>query len=304
MPITYTPIGGESGQSRSLSIEANGKRAYTAHWRAETGNSQVGAKAVEGDFPVKLGMTYAHFDESDDNSYAQRVTVSEDTAAGDGCQWVITVEYGPANPLEFTPQDPMIERPKISFASNQFQVPVTVTIEDGEEVAVVNSAGDAFNNPPVLVDQPRLLMTITRNEPAYDPLLANDLHNAINSTTWFGLPALVWKCLNITGEQATDANGDRYWVVTYQFELNRETWLVLVLDQGMREINAAGKKVAITDDKGQFVDEPWPLNADGSKKATGQAGEFLEFHVYPEIDFSIFNLDAFHQDLITAGLLL
>lgn len=304
MPITYTLIGSESGQSRSLTVEANGRKSYTLHWRAETDDKEIGAKQVEGDFPVKRGMTYSAFGEDDDGSYAQRVSITEDTTAGDGCTWMITVEYGPADPLEFTPTDPMIERPKISFASNQFQVPVTVTFEDGEEVAVVNSAGDPFD-PPVMVDQPRLLMTITRNEAAYNALLANDLHNAINNAPWFGLPALVWKCLNITGEQAQDPNGDRYWVVTYQFELNRDQWLVLVLDQGMREVTSAGKKIAITDDKGQFADSPWPLNANGSKKATGQAGEFLEFHVYPEVDFSsAFNLDSFHQDLVAAGLLL
>jgi hypothetical protein len=300
MPITYSPVGGESGQSRTLTVGEDGKRAYVLYYRAETGDKQVGAKEVEAGCPVRLGDAYEAFGETDETVFARSFTIAEDASAGDGTVWLITIQYGPGNPLEFTPTDPLIQRPKIGFTSTRFQKPADRDIDDEP---VVNSAGDPFD-PPFMVDQTRPFMTIVRNEPYFSPLLAKDFHNALNAGPWFGRPALEWKCLDITGDESQDPNGDRYWVVTYQFELNEETWVAQILDIGMREKNAAGKKVAITDDRGREVDAPWPLNEDGSKKAVGAAADFLEFHLYREADFADLNLDDFHQELIDTGLLI
>jgi hypothetical protein len=306
MTITYTPIASESGQARSSTQDETWRRTYVLHWRAETDDKWIGAKAVRAACPVAIGNVYqapgpgGTIMETDLGSFAVRITATEDTSAGDGLHWNVSVEYGQFNALDQTPQDPLVARPKISFTSTRFQIPAETDINDEP---VVNSAGDPFD-PPIMLDQTRPFMTIVRNEPYFSPLLAKDYHNALNDATWFGRPELEWKCLDITGEEAQDPDGNRYWVVTYQFELNADTWVVEPLDIGMREINSSGKKIAITDDQGREIDAPWPLNDDGSKKPSGTKAGLLEFHLYPEMDFSVLNLDAFHADLIAAGLLI
>jgi hypothetical protein len=301
MAITYTVIGEESGQARTSSQDENWRRTYTRHFRAETDNPLIGPKAVRESCPVQIGQVYEADGETDLGAFAVRINVTGDTGTGaDGRQWIISIEYGQFNALEIQPADPMIARPKISFSSTRFQVPATKDIDDEP---VVNSAGDPFD-PPFMLDETRPFMTIVKNEAGFPPLLAQDYHNSINNAPWFGLPELVWKCVDITGDEAQDPDGGRYWVVTYQFEMKRETWVEKLMDVGMREINSSGKKIAITDDRGREVDAPWPLNENGTKKAVGVTAEFMEFHLYKEMDFSALNLDSFYTDLVNAGLLL
>src|SRR5262245_2717067 len=179
--ILYREIGSESGQARACADDANWNRTYTRHWRVITDDPQIGPKAVKDACPVGIGQTYRTATEDDENSYCISRTVAEDTQANDGRQWIVTVEYGPGNPLEFQPQDPMIERPSIAFSSTRFQVPAYF---DWQNNPVVNSAGDPFQKPYML-DQARPFMSIKRNERAFPPLLASDYHNCINTGLWF-----------------------------------------------------------------------------------------------------------------------
>jgi hypothetical protein len=299
MAITYTP--NPIGQARTYSQDETGRRTCTRYFQAETSDPLIGPKAVHDACPVQRGMTYNWDGESDSKSYAVNISVNEDTSTEDGRWWIVAIQYSPFNAIDFNPTDPMTARPKISFTSTRFQVPALETAEE-DPIPIVNSADDPFD-PPVMIDQTRPLMTIVKNEAYFDPLLARDYHNAVNDAQWFGRPALEWKCLDITGDEATDQNGDRYWVVTYQFEMNPDTWIVKVLDEGMREINTSGKKVKILDEAGREISDPWPLNENGTKKAVGQPGEFLNYHLYREVDFTVLNLDDFYQDLVDSGLL-
>lgn len=299
MSIVYEEIGASNGQPRTSTQGADWKRTYTRHWQAETDSAAIGPKAVREACPVAIGQPYDDGTETDPGSFCQSISVTEDTEAADGLRWLVTAEYGPLNVLEFSVQAPLDQRPTIRFDKEVFQEPATKDIDDEP---VVNSAGDPFD-PPIMLDRRWPIMQIVRNEPSYSPLLANDYCGTINNAEWFGRPAKEWKCLDITGEEAVDPDGHRYWVVSYVFQLKRDTWVERVMDVGYNELDDDDNRIKILDKNGSPVGSPWPLNEDGTKKAAGEAAEFLEFKLLPEVDFSIFNLDTFYNDLVTSGLL-
>jgi hypothetical protein len=99
MTITYTVIGEESGQARTSSQDENWRRTYTRHFRAETDNPLIGPKAVRESCPVQIGQVYEAAGETDLGAFAVRINVTGDTAAADGRQWIISIEYGQFNAL-------------------------------------------------------------------------------------------------------------------------------------------------------------------------------------------------------------
>lgn len=300
MAIEYELIGSPSGVARSSTQDADWKRTYVQHWRAITDNPLIGPGEVRANAPVAIGQTYNAGTESDSGSYCQQIAVSEDTTADDGCQWIISAQYGPFDVMSQAPEVPFTQRPKLSFGFSEFQQVQTV---DANGDAILNSAGDPFN-PPLMEDVSWPIMTITRNEPGFNLGLVATAKGKINALPWFGRPAKWWRCLNIAGDEAQDPDGAIYFVVTYQFALNPNEWTAEVLDQGMRELNSNGERVAILDKYGNKVTEPWPLNEDGTKKAVGEDPEFLVFDVIESIDYSVFDLDTFYNEEVAAGRLI
>lgn len=298
MPIEYSPLGSESGVARQSSQGSDWRRTYTQHWRAITDDPAIGAAEVRINAPVAIGQIYQTATESDAGSFCQQVAAVEDTQANDGCQWIVTAEYGPYDVLSQSPELPMTQRPKLSFGWAEFQVP---QLKSALGNPIANSAGDAYNDPPLMMDDAWPLMMITRNEAGYSLPLVAQCKNRVNNAPWFGFPAKWWKCVNITADEALDPNGAIYFVVTYEFALNPNEWIAELPDWGLREIKANGDKVAILDRYGAKVTSPWPLNQDGTKKAPGEELEFIEFEVHEAIDFGIFNLDTFYAEEVTAG---
>ena len=212
-------------------------------------------------------------------------------------QWLLTCEYEVY--LE-VPEDPLLARPKIQYGSNRFQ---TTILFDQDGNPIVNSAFDFFEESPEK-DDSRNLMTIVRNEAKYDPSLTRGCRNTINNAPWFGEPKFTWKCLDVTGQMVLDSFGNNYWEVTYEYENKPETWVLKLLDVGYNSIDLTdGKRVQIRDKENHPLTAPRPLNSDGTAKNEDDLPDELEFHTYPEIDFTIFNLDSFYTLLQSLGLL-
>lgn len=101
-------------------------------------------------------------------------------------------------------------------------------------IACVNSSGEAFD-PPIMFEELRPTVTISRNETAYNPAIALQYQNAVNLTTFFGAPPLCAKMTRITGQKMIDI-GFQYWKITYEIEFRGDTFCLFVLDQGYRDI--------------------------------------------------------------------
>jgi hypothetical protein len=299
--LSVSAAGMSFGQARSGSVSRDGGRAYTRILLVETSGQSVGPKAVIAGLSVAIGQHYKADRDGEDGaedlaSFAQSIAVAE--TSDDGCQWIATIEYGRYN-AEINPLNPLDSRPKISWQWEQGQR-VATRDKDGEDV--VNSAGDYFV-PAVEVDEARPIFQIVHNESTLFPTLIDAYQNSINDAPWFGMAARKWK---VTIGPATqvfnpEVTGNYYWEVTYQFYLSREEegWIFKVADQGMRELYGADltKIRHVTDDHGEKVTEPAPLNADGTKKATGEALEFIHFNILPETDFSGLGFDLFLASL-------
>src|SRR5262249_15878222 len=79
---------------------------------------------------------------------------------------------------------PLFKRPDVRWGFANFQRPGIWTI-DNPSRAIVNSAGEPFD-PPVEIDDSRLVLTLVRNEPAFAPLTSLLYKDAINSDTFLG----------------------------------------------------------------------------------------------------------------------
>jgi len=294
MSITYDEIFGGRGSS----LDPNWGRFYTRQWRAITDDPAIGPKTVRDSAPVARGDAYVSGSESDAGSFCQNLTVQEDGQANDGCQWIVTAEYGPFDVISLTPEVPTTQRPRVSFDWVEYERPLE---QDANGDPIVNSAGDYFD-PPVMTTVSNPLMRIERNEAGYNLGLVADCKGRINDALWFGRAAKTWKCVNILGTETTGPDGEIYFIVVYEFEYKAEGWDIPVLDQGMHEL-VSSTKVKIRDSNGSWVSSPWPLNADGTKKAATDDAEFIVFE-YEQIDFTVFNLDAFYDEEVLAGRLI
>ena len=77
--------------------------------------------------------------------------------------WTVTAEYS----SEFTlAENPTNDPATITWGSEQFQ---RVVVVDKEGDAVVNSAGDPFD-PPIMADDSRRVVTVTKNLNRYKAL--------------------------------------------------------------------------------------------------------------------------------------
>jgi hypothetical protein len=271
---------------------ADWKRTYTRVWQVITDSFNDGPRTVREALSVGLGMPYATPNESDNGAFVQ--SLSAECVSDDGLQWEVTVEYGPYQPLD-RPQNPLDEQPTIAFSWAQFERPCDFDVGG---LAILNSAGDSYD-PPVMVDDPRPILQLVRNEASFDPALVHQYRNKVNSTSFFGADPGTVKVANITGHRVKHPDLGYYWEVSYEFA-NNDTWHVFVLEQGMRQlVPGTSTKKTILDTAGTKVTSPWPLAANGTALPVGSTPIFREWIVYGEVDFSVFGFDDFYLTLIS-----
>lgn len=231
--------------------------------------------------------------EEDTTSFCQDISCTVASQADDGCQWDVTLKYGPfGGEAQVFPENPLDHPLVLSWGSARFEETAEA---DRDGNAILNSAGDYFDPPPTR-DDSRIILKIVRNESTFSPTLAQTWKNTVNDADWTvaneTFPANTVKVIDITGELSYNAKCGYYWPVTYEFEINPDTWTRKILDQGMRARNpGTGKLVAVLDEKGQSVSSPVLLDGAGSQLTTGNDPVFLEFELCPESDFSLLNFD-------------
>ncbi len=201
--------------------------------------------------------------------------------------WIVTVEYDTTtNPEQ--EENPLDRPAEVTWSFTQFQ---RIAEKDVNGEALLNSAGYYFDPPPE-IDDSRPVLTITRNEPAFNASQAIDYQDAVNSDSFLGFEPYQAKVANITATRQFEKVW--YWKVTYEFHFRREQWTLEILDQGrwragrkaIRQKNEAGTEIP-----GTHVTDPVPLDGNGEPLAdpTPDNAVFLPFDVYKEREFSAFN---------------
>jgi hypothetical protein len=262
------------------------QHTYKRYFQVETDNPAVGARAVREALPIGIGNTYDTGHEIDKFSFCEDIKVKcRDGDNDDGCTWDCELLYGPYDAIQ-RPENPLLAPIKTNWDAIQFE---TIVDRDINGNAVVNTAGDYFD-PPVTRDDNRPLLVIVRNEGSYDPDLAGLYRDAINQDIFLNRFApLTVKCKAIKPQHILDPFIGWYWEVTYEFEIKRDTWIKEILSQGMRQLKEDRSGWEVITDKGGPISAPVPLDENGRKLDPSADPVFMEYHIYNELSFSVFN---------------
>lgn len=240
--------------------EMSGRRQYFRRYLVRT-DSKLDGPAVILNAPglPSRGMPYSTLSENDPAARVVRRRASE--SPDSWMIWHVDVEYDTVRPPDKNPLD---DPPDIRVGSEPYRKPFPGKFSqdassnpDGTPAgrmykALTNSAGEPFD-PPLDYQASRPLITITRNEGAFDLRIPERFTDSVNAEDWGGIKKHHAYMRSIEGRRvyAPGENNDErdvlYWEVTYQIAINREGWDLELLDVG------------------HFY---WPLKDDGERKAT------------------------------------
>lgn len=267
------------GRGGAIDVELQG--TYTRVFQVITDNPLDGPLSAMSAIGIRRGDVYFNGQELDPNAFATDIRADPAGDADDARQWVVTVDYGPLPPRQDNPLD---EPPEVEWGFAQFE---EVCDQDVFGVAILNSAGDYFD-PPVVRDDSRTVLTVTRNEADFSARLAADHRDRINAAPFFGQARHCVKCSSITGTRQFVAGLGFYWKVRYEFHFDDRTFHKTILNQGLREKVAVVRKQIMIDQE-LPASSPVLLDSTGRALPPGGTPVYRTFQVYREADFSIFN---------------
>lgn len=234
------------------------------------------------------------FDEHPNNSAALCVDVAAVQDERQRYKWVVTCTYtSEYDPPSVLPDDPADEEPEIS----EDTVDIIVAMdEDFDEVAVLNSAGDAFD-PPLTKEEAASVIRYAKNIAEYDVDLWDGLRKTTNNqaVTIIGWtdkeysPNTLWlKSIRVT--KAT-RNSYSYFRVEAEIHYKSGGHLLKVLDQGRRgyeddlEPLTGAPPHVFMDNAGNALQSPTLLTTDGVKTDTPEYKSFRNKRSYTWADF-------------------
>lgn len=328
--MSTTLIGSTWIQPRSGSDDDDNNREFVRAFFVLASSPTVGPIAVLATPGIPaIGVNYEGDDASeiDIGAVVRRRNARQDSVAPQ--LWVVEVTYsvkpltgngGDPNKGDPTQQAPNpLDRPaqwELSF--QEFQRPVTegylvndsdqlldaegdpIAEEDADTavaVAIVNSAGDPYDPPPMR-DDSRIVLVVTRNEPwPADATFARAYKDAVNSDTFFGVPPGFAKVKSIRARNAYEPQIGKFIQVTYEFTIREgnfdgDNWNLNLLDAGYNQLDGSGDPVAITDKNGVAVSSPQRLNGTGVwLDNPDDPSVYRRWRIYPRKPFAALGLE-------------
>jgi hypothetical protein len=293
-----------------------GGREYTTQIQAITDDPRVGTQVVLSSMGLRLGSYYSWPHTSTATEYDGGAFLQDISAArsgSDGKQWLLTLTYGgydvdheggAANGITNNGVlSPFDMPPQIRWGSRDVERTWPEDFTDPTPQPYVNAAGDPLTDPPKTEDS-NPVVTIVRNERAYDPAIVSTYKNRTNDGVWLAAPSLpgvtggfagyddnTMKCCDISAVRQYDADWGVYWEVSYEFELRPDTWEVQILNAGLRSLDGSGHLKQIVAADGAAVSSPVCLEADGTYDPTSPpTPNYLTFQPYRKVDFSGLNI--------------
>lgn len=279
----------EVASGRDGSLNNKGERSYSRTFQVVTSDPLDGPLLVRTAAGIpQRGSIYATATEFDPGAKVKTVNPAQD--ADNPKVWTVRVEYDSVT--EDKPENPLDRPAEITWSAAPYS---RVVWRDVDGKAILNSAGSYFD-PPLEVDDSRPVLTIVRNEATYNPAVAIDYQDAINSDSWLGFAPRQAKVAKIEASSAIE-NDVFYWRVVREFHFRRETWAMSVLDQGRYEKrNDKPVPIKVYTENGtaipnSHVTDPVPLDGAGLRLTNPgpDTAKFLTFKVYKERPFAAFN---------------
>lgn len=202
-----------------------------------------------------------------------------------------------------TIEDPFAQEPIWSYTFSGTNEPIDRDKDNKPIINVVKESPD----PPLTEEFHDLVVHYNHNWQAYNPLIAADYQNAINSNAYliagYNYPARTVLIRNFSGEPMR-AGAILYWNVTMEFHIRYDAndegkpenerkgeWVRRVVNEGFRErkeIN--GDIVEALDVNGNKYSSPIQLDENGVKIAEGDPIYLLAFNTKRERDFTTLNI--------------
>jgi hypothetical protein len=283
--------------AREKSTGDTGVRTYRRRFLVTTNNVKDDSNVVE----LALGIPQRYFPYVTSTSVDSEALVTDiQTSQQTGYHWHIDVTYSTDHGDEEEDDDvnPLARAAEIDWDFETVQIPIFGTpdqnIRDPEgnlyTGPIRTSAGEIFD-PPANQEESRPVVTVTRNEATYNPALALQYHNAVNSDYFQGIQPRQAKMRAIRGTRQTE-KGQAYWRLTYVIAFKFDLWDLRLLDHGSWYLDGGVKKYF----EEEGVRYLGFLNTDGTARATSDivAGttepNFLKYRVAREEPFSALNL--------------
>lgn len=207
--------------------------------------------------------------------------------------WRVTCEYDSKHGEQQSPgqgnENPLDDQAEIEWSSEKFKSIKTSWLQDVpcapppgmilKWTPIRNSAFEAYLDPPE-IDDSRVVLKISRNQPTYNATLSIPYANALNSDVFFGAPPCTAKMEPWQAVSKWKGNLF-YWRVTYEIHFKFDGWDLVILDAGknMRtQVGSQGQNTlrwvrdAIRGKDGTPISDPVPLNGFGQPLALPEDG--------------------------------
>lgn len=269
-------------------------RGYVRRFRVFCSSAYDGPNTVKTALGIRYGDRYVGLAGTENDQYSYVNSIDAQQEEGDSLCWIVTVTYGWFDALTAgggPNNNPLLMPLEVEWGYRNQE---TVAQYDNNGNAIVNTAGDPFD-PPVVIDDPRPVMTVVRNEAVFPWAMAYQYRTAVNSDNFGPVGPQMARVIRIGGKYAFHPLIGWYSIVTYEFEFNPPIgYRPLILNMGLRKISQAsatlGKLVPITIN-GQPVSQPMLLTKAGYLAKPTDPPYYLQPQIYPELPFAAFNFD-------------
>ena len=276
------------------------ERNYTLVYEVDTddvADSAITARLASG-VPSRLS-TFSHGNDSDDNAVLLTKKVKLVKARDSYNRWVVTCGFKTPTPGLYSSidptivDDPLLQPTKWRGSFVQFLRSVT---HDKDGTQIKNTAGDAFIDPPITMDDSKLSIIASKNYAEADMPDWATFVNSVNDDAWWGFGSRKIKVQSIEWDQFFFGSV-AFYRVDFHFLVDFENWDIKPLHAGFYELEGGtGDRARILDKYGAPVAVPWPLNSDGSKLTQAEIDTDSEvygaFRCYREKDYATLGLPA------------
>lgn len=265
---------------RAGTDDVTGVRTYTTVYLVRT-DSAYDTKSIVTSHPSipQYGQFYQTSTETDATAFLQSRSAQQ-LSAESNLLWAVTCVHSTTafnNVNGMLPiVDPFGAEAVVEWDFHEDKEAAYFAYDNQDKpVPISNSAGDVYD-PPLERDFSRLILRVEKNFASYDPLLASQYANTVNSDNWLGFPKWTILCKPFKGKLTID-HGVTYWRVTFEFHFDFRRWTSKVWDTGLREFitqqDIDNKRVSpdikkpgynhIKNADGTFITEPILLNGAG-----------------------------------------
>lgn len=155
--------------------------------------------------------------------------------------------------------------------------------------AMVNGNGERFD-PPVMASRPVLVMKLEFNSVNFIALEWMSRVKCVNTAAFQGFEARTMMLDKVTAKRVYES-GYKYWRITLEFLLDKNTWDAIILNHSYQEWN--GNELITARDiagnvlpNGVIILGDTGIPIDHGVAPTEQNGGFLRFRIYDDISFA------------------